>query len=105
MNPPRRGEIHLGELLTVLAKLQPGDAATARAIAASLGFGLSAPDIATSTKESERIYDRGQQSARRQTRRLAEKKPPGLAAPPRSPAPVDLPAQKLRATLKCKLSA
>lgn len=100
MNPPRRGEIHLGELLTVLATLQPGDAATARAIAASLGFGLSAPDIATSTKESERIYDRGQQSARRQTRRLAEKKPPGLAAPPRSPAPVDLPAQKLRATLK-----
>ncbi len=53
----RRGEIHLGELIGALVELNCDDAVQAETIAACLGFGLRAPDLAATGAATPAIYD------------------------------------------------
>ncbi|MBL8394087.1 MAG: hypothetical protein JNK99_04935 [Candidatus Accumulibacter sp.] len=89
----RRGEIHLGELISALAGLDCDDAAQAATIAACLGFGLRAPDLAATGAATPAIYDHNRALPPPAARRSAIPHPPGLALPASSPAVEALPAQ------------
>ena len=89
----RRGEIHLGELIGALVELNCDDAAQAETIAACLGFGLRAPDLAATGAATPAIYDHSRALPPPLAASSASPRPLGLALPPSSPAIEALPAQ------------
>ncbi len=83
----RRGEIHLGDLVTALVTLNCQTDEQARAIARCLGFDWSAAPPAAPTAE---IYDRQRYPKNEQAQKDLPVRPP-VYAPPAPPPPVALP--------------
>ena len=96
----RKEEIHLGDLIRALGRLEWQSAEQAQAIAGCLGFGLAERQREQeAARPSTRIFDRSHLS--QQADGALPKRPPHFKAPPltQPPPQVDLPAQVLPAKL------
>lgn len=95
----RRGEIHLGELISALVELGCDDAAQAETIAACLGFGLRAADLAATGAATPAIYDHSRALPQPAATRGETPRRPGWALPPSSLAAETLPDRILPSQL------
>ena len=95
----RKGEIHLGTLITAFARLGGDPALPAEAIAACLGFGLAAPDMAASATATPTIYDHSRPLPLPRADRIDPPRPTGLSIPPAAPAATTLPKDILPSEL------